>query len=228
MGHEYWLYRIDDEKDNYLPIYMKLKADFKGKLELCDNSIYGICRLGDDGEVFTLHTFNTSDFKNEENPVIKLTEDLNQESGLDIEVISDSISGNSVIQKQTAPNQVTNAALNSAAAKSSNMTAKKMGSDEETDEGRNNETNDVLRETTEVESSKTSEVTLSEGEKGATSEGVTATTESGSRERKEESNSKDTSCETLSEDEKSATSEAVTDTTESDSTETEDENKVKD
>ena len=238
FNHDYNIFRIyeEDEKHGYIYVYLVQNDDIG--LVLCDDAKYGICWINDNGENEIVYTFNSSDLKDIENPVIKLTEDLNSISGVNVELISGSSAENSTAHKQLLSDAPKYASANYAASKSADTTTEnKPESDEETEYSENSETNDGLRDTTESDSSNvdeenntkdSSDETLSEGENIETSETSTATAESRNSDTDEERDSEDSSGETLSEGENAETSEASTVPAESGNSDTEEERDSKD
>ena len=236
--HDYNIYRIyeEDGKHGYIYVYLVQNDDIG--LVLCDDAKYGICWINDNGENEIVYTFNSSDLKDIENPVIKLTEDLNSISGVNVELISGSSAENSTAHKQLLSDAPKYASANYAASKSADTTTEnKPESDEETEYSENSETNDGLRDTTESDSSNvdeenntkdSSDETLSEGENIETSEGSTAPAESRNSDTEEERDSEDSFGETLSEGENIETSEGSTASAESGNSDTEEERDSKD
>jgi len=238
FNHDYNIFRIyeEDGKHGYIYVYL-VQNDDRG-LVLCDDAKYGICWINDNGENEIVYTFNSSDLKDIENPVIKLTEDLNSISGVNVELISGSSAENSTAHKQLLSDAPKYASANYAASKSADTTTEnKPESDEETEYSENSETNDGLRDTTESDSSNvdeenntkdSSDETLSEGENIETSETSTATAESRNSDTDEERDSEDSFGETLSEGENAETAEGSTSPTEYESSETDEEIRSKD
>lgn len=132
--HVYMIHRIYGETDNHGYIYINLIPDEHKALSLCDNALYGIFQMNNNGEDI-IYTFNTSDFKDSGyNPVIKLTNNPNQEFRVNVDVIY--TEGNSA-----ALNQVSPAGQNYAAALAlGTTTEKKKDTDEVTADSVNNET----------------------------------------------------------------------------------------
>ena len=208
--NDYYIRRVDNGTENYVPVYINLTKDLHYNIPLKENSKYEICKLNQDKKMQSFFVLDVNEIKERENeyPVLYLKSDTNSEFGVNVsyKYENDNNTQNQNQEQQTGNNNGNNSK------NVSNEAAKAGSTEEEIDnlKGENTETVDDNDPVDPIEVSEIEDSLEASNQDDDTSSDETTEEDSGevseaASEQNEETSSEDPDGDAAGEDSEAAT-----------------------
>ncbi|WP_029199856.1 hypothetical protein [Oribacterium sp. NK2B42] len=109
---DYYIYRVDDENKDYVPIYIPLKAyPEHTPLKLRSDSRYELCKYNYENEKVIVGSIDTADIRDKSNAKITLSVDETKDSGVDVTLEFSDTDNAENVQNPAEPDHNTGRAL---------------------------------------------------------------------------------------------------------------------